>query len=454
MRFLPAMLLLAMLTPGAARASDYGTHALRSLLHKTGYKPVRSVDEAKADPGQTIIILLGDCNAMLDRSFSNGRLRGFLQSGGAVLVATDHHCSRTLFPELEVQVDGDHVYGDSDCPETLYRAGLIDFPLLQPSIREEVRGRIKLLGDLERVATCRPSFLRRYEPLSLEKNDRTFEPRRVFAELPRGCLTRTGRDHNELREKRLMFGMAGEYWAGRYVVLADHSVFVNSLMLQTDNDNVAFAARVTSWLSESGQRKNVLLVEDGSIRTEFDLNLDYIDPPLPHPDVLGPAADQLISKLEADDFFNRTILQLAPLNRMLRTILLIVSSAATAYVLYRITSGKHRPDPSSPRLPDNLADLPGQSAPTNDSAVAARELVRASFIGLLGKMPARVPQVQAADRRTRRTWAGSVRSLWRVAVGERMTPLSGDLPRLAGELSALEEAVRSGVIRLSTGDTA
>ena len=155
------LLLLAMLTPGVARASDFGSHAFRSLLHKTGFRPVRSVEEAMANPGETMVILLGDCNTMLDRSFSNGRLRGFLRSGGAVLVATDHHCSRTLFPELEVQIDGDQVYGDTDYPDTLYRGGLIDFPLLQPSVREEVRGRINLLGNLERVATCRPSFLRR-----------------------------------------------------------------------------------------------------------------------------------------------------------------------------------------------------------------------------------------------------------------------------------------------------
>ena len=55
---------------------------------------------------------------------------------------------------------------------------------------------------------------------------------------------------------------------GRLLVLADHSIFINDMMLQTDNDNIPFAFNVVRWLTDAGngqRRTDVLFYDDGQI---------------------------------------------------------------------------------------------------------------------------------------------------------------------------------------------
>jgi hypothetical protein len=437
-----ALLTALLVAPAAAgqglSPADRGTQVLRAVLHSLGLNPLATIDDAFAFPSRTLIIVLGDPRP-LDQSFTIGSLREYIgASGGALLVATDRSTfarnSRNdpgvLMTDLECGVYGLPVGDVQTDPAELYRGHLADCPLLQPARRPEFRSELNLLRGLPRVAANKPSFLR---PLFTDAD--RLNRRRVFAELPEGYWPpRRGAEPT-----RFLIGIADTLGAGRYMVLADHSIFINEMMLQLDNDNVAFTVRAVNWLTEDGRRDRVLLLDEGTIRGDFDVNLDYIDPPLPHPDVLGPAVDRLWEGLEAERFFDRVIDNLIPPHRLVRYLLLGATVSGMAFALYRVTAGRYRPDATAARLPERLADLPEAPPPAPDLTEAGRELARAMFGRLLAE-PDFAGPVPAG-------WPRPARALWELAAGRsapRMTPAR--LERLGRQLDELQAAVSRGEV--------
>lgn len=422
-----------------SQPADRGTHVFRALLHSLGLKPLAHADEAFENPAKSVVIVLGDPRS-IDRLFGVQDLRHFIRSGMALFVATDQQTffynprGSILINDLECGVYGAPLKGDAVEPAQLYRGHLEDCPLLQRPQREEYKSNsVDFLRGLPRVAANKPSYL------APAINGGRINHHRVFAELPEHCFPRA--DWSEPRH--LLIGLADTLGAGRYVVMADHSIFINEMMLQLDNDNVAFTVRVVNWLTENGKRDRVLFLDDGSVRGDFDVNLDYIDPPLPHPDVLGPAVDRLWEGLEQEAFFDQTIRRLIPPYRVFRYLLLGATVAAMAFALYRVTAGRFRPDATAARLPEQLTELPGAAAPDADMNSAAREVVRAAFGHMLGGEP-------DFSQPPRPDWPRQARGLWELAArrsAPRMTPAR--LERLGRELDELQAAVSRGDIRLS-----
>ena len=54
------------------------------------------------------------------------------------------------------------------------------------------------------------------------------------------------------------------------LLLPDHSVFINSMMLQNDNANFRFAQNTVRWLTNNGTRRRVLFLDDGDVVKKFD----------------------------------------------------------------------------------------------------------------------------------------------------------------------------------------
>ena len=109
---------------------------------------------------------------------------------------------------------------------------------------------------------------------------------------------------------RLLFAAGGQVGNsnGRILVLADHSVFINDMMLQTDNDNFDLACNALQWLTENGKRNRVLFVDEGTVVANFNVILK--EPPLPPLPGLPPE-DELIrvtqnrlAQLQRENYFN------------------------------------------------------------------------------------------------------------------------------------------------------
>jgi len=54
---------------------------------------------------------------------------------------------------------------------------------------------------------------------------------------------------------------------------ADHSVFINAMLVQNDNQNAVFAYGCVDWLTENGKRKHVLFINEGHLQSRFDTPL-------------------------------------------------------------------------------------------------------------------------------------------------------------------------------------
>lgn len=455
--FVAVFLLTALGTSARAQAvlsSDHGTQVFRVILHRLGMTSIDSIDDATHDPSKTLIVMLGRTDTF-DHQFRDGGLRRYLRAGGAILVATDRATGDPLQSQLEFQISGFRVEYLGGNSSMVYRGELRECILVQPPTRPLVQSPdVNLLKGLKNVATNRPSCFLRY-PMQ------RFDPKRCVAELPAQC--KYGLDsYMNFAETPMMFAFADRLGSGRYCVIADHSIFINSMLLQVDNDNIAFTTNIINWLTENGKRNRVLFVDEGQIRTEFNINLDYLDPPLPHPDVLAPAIDKLIVGLEHDDFFNRTFLSLIPLHRIQRGMLFGLTVLLAAVLLYRITAGKLRREPQAVRLPDQVESLaepaiPDSTRPREPSVgeigSAAQELAYRTFHDLLGNDLNRPPVVHAAGVMARRSWNRRVRFLWQIAsghIGRTMSPTN--LKSLTRRLEELRRAVDRGDVTLSLAE--
>ena len=93
--------------------------------------------------------------------------------------------------------------------------------------------------------------------------------------------------------------------------MADHSVFINVMLWQTDNQNLDFASNCVEWLTEKGRRKEVYFFDEGIPQQTFDLPLKEMPAPsLPPPESLVAAFDQVLAGLERENRFNELILNL------------------------------------------------------------------------------------------------------------------------------------------------
>jgi hypothetical protein len=446
------------LTPPASAQTSLvpfgqGTHAFRRILFDLKLEPLESVTELDDAP-HTLLIVLGD-TTVLDQV--PGGLKDFLERGGAVLLATDRMTpNKRLQRDFGFRVTGASFRADPRWAE-VYK-NIPECPLLAG-----VRGADPdLLGELpagqgvrlSRVATNRPSCLD--GPLTVPGLS-------VVAALPPGCApqVREAVFDPGFRAGRI-FAVGGEVGEGRLLVLADHSLFINDMMLQPDTDNIDFAYNCVEWLTQGKEaRTRVLFVEEGKVNSAFDIPLKQVDVPLPPEEVLVPLVDQALSQVEQEDVFNKLLLDTVPYRTVVGALVLGLTALLAFYGLYRLSRSRHRVDLWAPLLEKALAKqqparslleqrhraMLGQGNLWEPARALAREaLARA---GIPGDM-AGTPTVSVRGGWWRRWVVGRhVLGLWRIAHGSRpvrVTPAR--FARLVRDLEELEAALAAGTVRL------
>src|SRR5262245_20027351 len=163
--------------------SATGTEAFRAVVASYGLKPLKEFRELKeAPPERTLIIAFRGAGPLgvpysdqLDKLHAAEilpeGLLGFLETGGAALVATDQSTEHLGWAEsLGVRVDGRKVFAGFDSEISSYR-GNRECPYVRAA--DKSNGHVNLLAGLppRTVATNRPSFL--YKP-STEFDDLAF----------------------------------------------------------------------------------------------------------------------------------------------------------------------------------------------------------------------------------------------------------------------------------------
>ena len=436
------------------------------MLNELRLKPPSEGDVLFHEPQKKVLIVLGRTEFLEERL--GGQLKRFIENGGAVLIATDRPTSEALFQEIGVQVSGIAVRA-SPISGNAYRE-MAECPLVLDVDRATQNGQTKEgflfqgFGHEPRVATNLPSEIRRCQGM-----------------LPIATLHSPGQDitfNGRLRLRRIfrdqkLFAVAGSssIWKkGRLLVLADHSIFINDMMLQPDNDNIPFAFNVGRWLIDAGdgtKRSEILFFEDGQLQTEFNVSLEYPRTDPPPLEAFVPVANELLVGLERENAFNKMLFDATggpfPIFRGLAIFLTLCLLAAG---LFRFLNSRYRPESHAP-IPavDTVAvstiERRHQAVIAQGNlAEAARELTLEAFASI-GLTP--VPNI-APPRVTvpgswfpfhAWRWQREVRELWKLAAkgpDHRVSPAA--LQKLDESLRNLLAAVAADKVRLASPESA
>ncbi|MCS6849679.1 MAG: hypothetical protein NZ700_00750 [Gemmataceae bacterium] len=455
-------LLLTLGSPVAAAAAashapfGHGTHAFRKLLNDLHLAALTEADALAADPAATVLIVLGMVD-VLDRLPL--KLDQFLEKGGAVLVASDRDWppSWTLPNVLGLVLDSRFVESSRN-----YR----NLPAC-PLVRDIPGSQPPLFNKLV-LATNRPSFLQ-----PLPKNRLA-----ALARFARGSMVvpriSSPTDLPTPLPGGAVFAVGGEWGSGRILVLADHSIFINDMMLAFDNDNFEFAYQCVGWLSAGGRRTRVLFYEEGQIMPTFDVDLREagLGPPLPPIQELLPWAFRLGRELEKEGLVGRINAALDRLERedairsglfgdisgdaWLRVGLTVASLAAAIWGLWRLSRARFRRPTKATDLAACLAASPRPVAEQrlramirdDNLAEPARNLAR-QVLADLGHTAEAAPRVQVIGGwRQRRRLRRQLDRLWRLAWGQP-TPVSrDDFTALLRQADDLRAAANHGTLRL------
>jgi hypothetical protein len=427
----------------AARYPFWGTHAFRHILRELKLQPVQTAGRGGAPPGKTVLIVLGDPRGLDEAAQRVGGLARFREASGAVLIATDQDDGGRL-ADLGLRVSGERVA----VPRSLARL----WPQLVhagervcPVVRDFEDPQHPIFRGIRALVSNQPSrFVVAQQGTDL----------RLLARLPEGCSTVAdeldrafpGRPGvAPLEELPFIFGTGPD--EARALLLADHDLFVDGMMLRRHTNNFEFAVNCVRWLTNDGERKHVLLIENGVVVTDLGKPLTRL-PQMPFPSL--KALGKLVRGLEEANVVNGAILSNVPRGRILRHLFLAASGWLLAYGLIRLVRAHQRTEPA-PRVAAKVekqaaaGDLPLVARRTESVAregncyEAARDLARLCFEGDSGEPPETPPAV-VGGRGLRR----EVERLWRLAYGATPTPVS---PREFAALAATVARVRAALGR-------
>jgi hypothetical protein len=482
-----ALLGPGMLPSGQAQQSESakrklleGTEVFRRILCDKDCTPLSGFSDLERNAKHRILIVLGNLDSIAGMKFR--KLDAFVRAGGAVLAASDRPLRSSEARDQLLEVSGviisESTLGCKEenrcyknfpfCPYVEPILGSDPFLFAIGGSVGEVNGATKRLE----VATNVPSMLEVLDrgkrlPPGIERLARLpassyleHLPKLVGAEVPP------------------LFAVGGELGDGRVLVLADHSIFINEMMLPPDNNNVEFTEECVDWLrGPGGQRNQVLFVEDGRIQTKFDIPLRSVNLPIEEVakaiferrnELLGEA-EKVVGRLEDDNAFNRGLLNLLygmglPPRRLLGLAISFGALALLLYFIYRATRRRFRHEAAVPVLTHAVSrGLPVEPIAEQRHAELvqlgnlwepASLMARRWFMRIgLERIDAEEPNFMALGSWwQRRKVIGRLRWLWRLASGRQPQRVSApELWKLQRELDELRGAWERGAWRVAVG---
>jgi hypothetical protein len=453
-------IVLALAKPAWAQTSgNFGNDAFRFVLHRFSLQPLSQSDWSQLhdNPRQTILIVFGETGKLAGLP---GGLKAFIEAGGAALIATDRNTKGGALDEFGVTVDGKFVKARTEA--SAYRLREFECPLLN-------RGDSKspLFRTEPPIATNKPSYLT-YSRRDLP--DLVWFPADCFIERPDA-------------PGRYCFAAGGELKKGRILIVADHSVFINDMLLQTDNGNLQFAFNCVQWLRDGQDRKRhrVFFIDESTVITDFNVSLQ-MTPALPASPV--EIVNNVIVALEDENTFNRFIDDNIPLNKILSGLAVALTVALIIYGGYRLVRAGYQPETHAPLFTQAVArsapavgilDQRQQHMLDDDNLwEPARDLARQCFATMgfdpepASKRISRSRSAGASDRpiKPQFTFAGSwwlrrkrqaaLQRLWRLAYGSRPLPVSQrQFSQLMVQADDLRSAAHAGLVHIHLpGETA
>jgi hypothetical protein len=319
------------------RTLAQGTHLFRRTLSKL--RPLQKIEDLAGSEEKKLLVVLGETQVLDTPGFD---LDDWVRRGGAVLIATDRDTSCQALEAFGLQVLGVRVRVNADADFAYKRnpycvlVELTNNPASKAIFHNPSRIATNFAGIITVTRTpTLPSLkylLRFPAAVSLERNGKALERRRQM--------------------QFMHFAAGGPWEKGRFLLLSDHSVFINSMMAQDDNDNIDFAYDCIEWLTDSGKRTEALFYEEGKVQTRFDLDLKMPPPPnIPPPEELIAVLNKGLAGIEEENGFNRALREIAGgTNVPLQVVGLVLTIAAAGFVFSRLVHARQRFEPGVPHL--------------------------------------------------------------------------------------------------------
>jgi hypothetical protein len=434
-----------------------GNHAFRYALYMHHLEPRSHLNELDEDTiPNTILIIFGETQ-ILDSDGIPGGLEPFLKKGGAVLIATDRPNQGRWQDIFRIHFQDKFLYATPD-PESAYK-GLEACPWVTP---QEVAG-ISIFRGLNEVATNKPVYF---------TNDGKIL--RTLATFPGNCWTEERGTRRSLSDKvgrqPAVFAAAGAIDQGRALVLSDHSVFINEMMIQPDNNNFDLAFESVRWLmkrDDGTERTHVYFLDEGEVFTDFNIPLDLMDVPTPPMDILN----RFLVKLEQENFFNRLILEPNPgrvMGNILRVLTIVITTALAGFGCYRFLHARHRMETTEPLFATRLAQQSPEAdvitqrhltmIKTDNFWEAAHHLSRDWFETVTPGLMAKVAESEGpksglisftvdAGWWRRLSWQKKVKDVWRFAVGSPRKLTAAEFARFVTQLDEVKTAQSRGLLQ-------
>jgi hypothetical protein len=391
--------------PKLLRAADM--EIFRYLFHEKGIEPRRSIEEAMAEPGETIIVLVGP-DSLSHRFVANALLTAF-HDGASVLIASDQSSQNTLLGRLfGVEIANDLVTAaEEDC----YRNNLQD-PFVRPIralFEDDASSPRTIFAQLDgagagALATNNASFLRIHSRNALKPQ--------ALAGYP---FSARGARAGELDPGKDLFAAGAHQENGRLLVLADHSVFTNGMVWKEDNANLEFARSCIDWLKGAEKKSHCLFVEDGVIRTDFDLPMVQQPPKgllwklLAARHLINHRGNALLTEVEERNGLNSMLLSKFDLRTIVRSLLIVLTGLVLLAGFSMLIRNRVHPDPARTLVTPELAALIPRGnvlqqrfdglLEADNVYEPARQLVREFFAGMDAEPDAqgRPPQIDVVD---------------------------------------------------------
>jgi hypothetical protein len=412
-------------------------------------EPVTSFDKLSEAPAKTILIVFGDTKVLDDNSKA---VEGLVERGLALFVATDHevlavkdHKTRTWAGYFGIKSFAQPVYGFSleNCYQQNEQCPFITGP---GNAKPNLFANLRLP-----VATNRAGFL----VFGQGDRQRHLSNLAVF----KGSTIYTG----NLQDSRV-FAVGGNWGNGRMLFMADHSIFINNMMLQADLDNPGFTFNCLDWLSENGKehRDRVLFYDDNTIQKTFEVPVQL--PPIRLPDDLTKDANDVLAGLENENKHNELLMQFIPEERIPTFLAILLTSLLGLYLIRRLWQSRFRLHPGAPLLATALARYAPTGSTLSERQKAllaegnlwepAREMARDFFETALGtpEPPKTLPPFESSESWLNRRFLDRLlMHLWRLAYGnapQRIAPAS--FAHMAAQLDELKAALSDGSLRFQT----
>jgi hypothetical protein len=348
---------------------DYlqGTESFRYVFKENSFIALQRLDDLK-DPKGKVLVVLGDLSP-LDRI--PGGLSSFLSKGGAVLAATDQPVLEgALKKQFGIIVTGELGRCVEPSWQTTYR-GFPECPIVR-AIEEADTALFKDLppvmsaGRRQGLATNLPSRLIYVSP-DWQRKVQGFFGLQELAFLSNDCnFKAAGEGALTFKPSPVggLFAVGGPFGKGKFLILADHSIFINNMMQLDDDSNMEFAIRCVNWLQgDNAERSELLFLENGQPKS-LDIQLKRL-PALP-PSMkldMAQAVNQLLANAEEENIFDLILQGLMPKTWNLRTLrVLLLTGLLLSFGLVGLGLVRYRRDASQSLLTKAVAQAASASA--------------------------------------------------------------------------------------------